>query len=395
MAGLTAQGFSIKTLETLISELETELKGTINAGLNTSTDTPFGHVLRIFASKLSELWDLGQAVYGSQYPDSAFGQSLAFLASLTGTIRRAETFSTVLATVDLDADTYASGDLIASVDGDPTARFENRDEIVAPGGEIEDVVFVAQSAGPVRADAGTLTVIAETVTGWNSITNPEDATLGALEEADTPLRLRREDELNRAGSTTARAVRAAVLAVDGVTACTVLENDTDATVSGMPPHSLQAVVLGGDDQAIAEAIEGEKAGGIQAFGSEGPFTVIDSQGESHSIDFSRPAVQEINIEVTLQAFAAATGTFAAYVGDTATKQAIADWGDANLTSGLDVLRFRIGTIVGALPGVYNVTQVRLSINPAALANADVAITNVQIAEFDTSRITLIVSEPTL
>ncbi len=58
------------------------------------------------------------------------------------------------------------------------------------------------------------------------------------------------------GNATPDAIRGDLLIVEGVLSVTVFENDTDITnAAGLPPHSLEGVVLQGDDVAVAANAE--------------------------------------------------------------------------------------------------------------------------------------------
>ncbi|MCK4717092.1 MAG: hypothetical protein KAT70_00375, partial [Thermoplasmata archaeon] len=182
-------------------------------------------------------------------------------------------------------------------------------------------------------------------------------------------------------STTAAAVRDAVAQVAGVLSATVLVNDTDVTdADGVPPHALEAIVRGGTDSDVATAILGEKAGGIQAHGSEGPFTTTDSQGVAHQIDFTRPTVVDIYLEVDVD-------VGSDYAGDTALEEALVDYGDANLVEGSDVVLSKlVGEIFRTILGVTDVTEIRVGITASPTATVNHVITAREIADLDTSRI---------
>lgn len=381
MAGLDTTGFTPKTLEEIRDEIETDLRTTISSKLDLSDESPAGQFVGIFASKVREIWEQVAAVYASQNPDGASGDALTSLAYLTGTSRRAATKSTVLCTCDLDAGTYAIGTLIAHVSGDPAARFVNAVEVVSAGGSNVGILFESEETGLIRANATTLTTIAEAVAGWNSVTNPADAELGSEIESDGGLRIRREQELARSGSATVDAVRADVLDVDGVEACSVLENTTGAVVNGVDPYSIECIVVGGADADVAEAIFDSKAATAGTSGSDSE-SVVDSQGNAHTIYFTRPAVIEIYIDVELEADADT------YAGDTAVKEALADFADANYGVGADLIRSRLIAAIFGVAGVLDVSVLAIddSVSPVTEANFPIGLR--EISEVDTARITV-------
>lgn len=382
--GVTPTGFSAKTLEETLAEIEADERANISASLDTSAASPVGQLNGIFASKLRELWELAQAAYDGFDPDAASGAALTALSLLTGTSRLGATKGLVLCTVDLDAGGYTAGQLIASVTGNPSARFTNTTAITAPGGPIVGVEFEAESTGPVLALAGTLTVIAEPVVGWNSVTNPADAVPGTDEETDVALRLRRELELTAVGSSTVDAIRADVLQVSGLLSVTVFENTTlTADANGLPGKSFEVVLFDGIvpaavDDEVAQAIWDSKPAGIQAFGTSSG-TAVDAQGVSHTVAFTRVTVRDVWLEFDVS-------TDADYAGDAAVKSAVAAFGDSSLAIGEDVYISQVDAAVMGVAGLVEITATRagFTISPVGIVNLVIGVR--EIADLDTGRI---------
>ncbi len=388
--GVTPTGFSAKTLEETLAEIETEERSEISSTLDTSASSPIGQLNGIFASKIRELWELAQASYDSFNPDNVSDFSQTVLALITGTQRNGATKSQVFCDVDLDAGTYAPGDLIAHVTGDPDSRFVNVNEIFSTGGEGPSnpgELFEAESTGPVVALAGTLIVIAEPVVGWNDVSNPADATEGDNVESDVALRIRREEELARAGSSTVDAIRADVAQVKDVISVNVFENTTllvDA--NGLPGKSFEAVIFDGvaptaDDDEIAQAIWDSKPAGIEAFGSESG-TATDTQGVDHIINFSRATVKNVFIEFNL------TTEIPPFVL-VDLKQAVADFGDKTQGIGDDVILSAYCVPVFGVPGVIDLVGTTAGFVTPTDGSANLPIGPREIADLDTSRITVI------
>ena len=168
---------------------------------------------------------------------------------------------------------------------------------VGQGTGFAAVPFAAETAGEIGALAGTMTGIATPVDGWNTIINPLDAATGREKETDSAYRRRREQALSAVGNTTVDAIRANILAVNQgstdanhqpPTAVKVLFNDTDVTNSdGLPPHSVEVIVLGGTDADIEEALWESVGAGTYMHGST-VSSVLDSEGNSQTVRYSRP-----------------------------------------------------------------------------------------------------------
>lgn len=384
MAGLTTDGFEIKTLAEIKAEIEQLQLENVDANLNQSADSVIGQINAIFANQLREVWELVQAVYTSAYPDTASGQALSYLAAMTGTIRRSATPSTVSATINVDDGVTIPVGSAATVDGNTDYRYEFTEAFTNDTGSTDNftVTLTASTSGSaVRANAGTLTVIATPITGWNTVTNVADSVDGLDEETDAELRTRRESELTLSGSATLNAIRSDLLTVADVTSVTVFENTTNVVdSSGLPGHSLEAVVLGGTDQAIADQLFLSKPAGIQAFGSTSS-TVTDTAGNTHSVSFSRPTEITVYIEYDL------VTDPDTYVGDVAVQNALETFGDT-LSLGEDVILSQMNCAVMEIQGVLDITAVKVDTIPVPVATTNLTIGERQLAILDTANMTI-------
>jgi hypothetical protein len=82
----------------------------------------------------------------------------------------------------------------------------------------------------------------------------------------------------------------------------VTNNTTGVAINvsfGRPGKSIEIVVQGGDDTAIAQAILASKDAGIQTYGNTGPIQVFDSNNDSFLIFFSRPTEVPIYIVLSM------------------------------------------------------------------------------------------------
>ena len=76
-----------------------------------------------------------------------------------------------------------------------------------------------------------------------------------------------------------------------------LANGTGPNPEGLPDHSVEFIIEGGDDQEIAELLWQIKGGGIQLYGNV-ELTVVDSQGRTQTVKFSRPTRLYGYLEIT-------------------------------------------------------------------------------------------------
>lgn len=389
MAGLTADGLIIKTYPEIFGEIIAAQRSRVSARMESEPDSLNGNYTGIVSDQLAALWELLEDVYNARWPNFASGFSLSQLVQLTLTNRRAATYSQVPAEAELEPGSYPAGSLVAMVEGRATSRFANVEAVTngTAGSVAYTLTFKAESTGPITAPAGTL-VIAEPVTGWNSITSAVDATPGADIEKDQPLRVRRDLEL-ASGSSTADAIRARVLrevSDFGLLSCRVLFNDYDAAdVNGVPGHAFEVIAYGPaspsseDNARLVAAIRGVKCDGIQAYGSAFS-TVTDSQGNETNIGYTRAT--EVPIYVRLDLSVGPN-----YAGDAAVEEAILALGTA-FAPDTDVSFFKVACTPLAILGVLDVTGGAIGTAPTPTLQDAIVIGIRQIAKFDSSRIVI-------
>ncbi len=381
MSGLTLQGFERKRLYDIKIDIENELKSKFGAHINLLPESVFGQLVGIKASLISSIWELAEAVYNSQYPDTAEGVSLDNVCALVGVQRLKAIKSRVVVYLTGDNGTLVPKGTIFSVNGNPNARFETLEDVVLttsiPNGIVE---CDATEYGEIPAYANTLTIIETPVFGLNSVTNPEDAILGRNEETDAELRLRRSRSIQIAGAGTVEAMRAKLRALTDVTSVIVYENETFVEDEhGLPPKSFECVVAGGNVDDIANLIWQIKPAGVATYGNQSTL-VIDSQGFEHTIKWSRPVEVEIYLTVNL------TTTYEFSATEDEIKQAFVDWSIENLAVGDDVIVFP--TLMCVLNQFQGITDVELFIgtSPNPTESNNIIIAPHEVAMFDTSRI---------
>ena len=148
-------------------------------------------------------------------------------------------------------------------------------------------------------------------------------------------------------------------------------------------------MVGGEDQEIGDAIFDAKAAGIATYGTEAPVVHTDSQGNTHNVLFSRPAQRDIWLEIDFTVDA----TFPSD-GLTQAQTAILAFGLA-LNIDDDVIIFP--QLVGALDQIPGILDMAIRIadtadgggDPSPTLDNNIAISEVEISAWDSSRLTLI------
>jgi len=481
--GITDEGFKVKRLAEIKSEIEDELRLVFGSGVDLSSNTVFGQFVGIYAEREASVWELAEAVYNSQYPKTSFKSQLDNVVTLTGITRQPGVKSNVALTFLGDVGTVIPSGSVFSVDGNSSSRFVLDQDVTIGAGqnEIQTITFslvpdagnfkiryngqdtgvlahgatsqnvedalnglpdlsevqvtgdfsggflitfqgadglkehelltivdntleqsstavttavtetqegfpnrviatvYGEEVGPTTAPSGTLTIIENPITGLNSVVNELDAIVGNDVESDSDLKVRREESLQRAGSSTLDAMVSRLSDLDDVTAVVGFENITMIEDSdGRPPKSFEMVVQGAHNQDIAETVWETKPGGIESHGSSIE-QITDSQGFVRNIKFSRPTEVNIYVEIDLT-----TDSNFPINGLTQVRDAVVAHGDA-LGIGQDVIVYP--KLLCALNDIQGITDVAIRIGTSVSPTTDdnVSIAPQEISAWDTSR----------
>ena len=146
----------------------------------------------------------------------------------------------------------------------------------------------------VNSNTSALTIIKQTevVLGILDITNVDHITGGRDKETDDELRIRYLNRVNQKLSFTIEGIKRYLLDETDIIDCRVFENETDLTDErGRLPHSYEAIVYGGTDEKIFDALNYYKLAGIRCVGEN------KKDYDGISIGFSR--AETTNLEVVL------------------------------------------------------------------------------------------------
>lgn len=456
MPGLTLVGLDVATLGDIRDLISGKWREAFGASWDLSDLSPDGQLIGIASERWALPWELLSAILAGLDPDQATGFLLVMISALTGTVPLPATFSDVILTLTGLPTSTVNQDSLASTDStgqqwrtvedativaaDPwvalTAylvddRVTNSGNVylcvtagtsaasVGPVGEdpdpdaaetdgtvewrflgegtgFVDIEAKATVSGPIVAVAGDIIGIDTPTGGWTGVVNILDATVGRNKMTDSQLRVLRELELARPGTSPPDAIRVALFDVDKatsdpVTSATVFTNNTDLTdADGVPPHSIEALVTGGSDQAIWNALLANVAAGIRTHGTE-VGTAIDSEGISQTMKFSRPSELDIYVSVTLVKNPMTYPTD----GDDQIKAAIALWGNSR-DGGTDIVSAAILSRVFGITGVLDCSLPLISAAPVTVpvATTTIVLTSRQRGVFDTTRISVTTSNGT-
>ena len=343
----------------------------------TGADKKLGQLIDPFADQVGLVYELLQAVYDSWDPDAAEGVQLDNLCRLVGVTRQPATASVVTLTLGGSPFTPVPGGSEARVPGGVTFALDTG-VLIGAGGSV-DAAATATETGALEAAADSVTEVVSVVSGWDTVTNAADATIGDEVETDSALRARREQSLSAAGTATDQAIRAALEDLADVTAARVISNRTLVTDSNGTPGKAFLTVLwpasGLDIEAIAIVLWENLPSGIYSHGVDVIANVTDSQGQTQTVRASYATPRDVYWEVDVTA-----GAGYPEDGDDLVADAVLAYGQT-LSVGDDVLP------KGATLAVCDTTQ-----NPTYVPGVDHLVVKVGFATSPTGTVPLDVAD---
>ncbi|HHJ4449428.1 baseplate J/gp47 family protein [Raoultella ornithinolytica] len=386
-ATVTAEGISAPDYQTVLATITGYFQQIYGSDAYIDPDSKDGQMVSLVALAIHDANNTAIAVYNSFSPSTAIGAGLSSNVKINGITRRAATNSTV--------DLLLTGTVGTAITNG-SVRDANRvvwnlpaTVVIGASGTVVATATCA-NAGAVAAVAGSVNAINTPTRGWSSVTNPLAATVGVAAETDAQLRVRQSQSVALPSLTPFEAVDGAIANIDGVTRHKLYENDTDnPDANGLPPHSIAAIVEGGDATVIANSIRGVKGQGVTPYGST-VIVVPDKYGNPHPVGFSRPVDVPIYVKITITPL---TG-YTSQVGDEI-KAAVAAYINS-LAIGASVLLSRIyspanlGVVSGGNARYYDITELLIGTSADSVAAANVFIAFDQSASCTISNINLVV-----
>lgn len=386
-ATVTAEGITAPDYQTVLDTITGYFQQIYGSDAYLDPDSKDGQMVALVALAIHDANNTAISVYRSFSPATALTDALTSNVKINGISRRAATNSTVdLLLTGTIGTTITNGSV-----RDTNSVVWNLPATVVIGTD-GTVIATATcaSSGAVAALANSITTINTPTRGWISVNNPQAATVGVAAETDAQLRVRQAQSVALPSLTPFEAVDGAIANISGVTRHKLYENDTDAQdANGLPPHSIAAIVEGGDATLIANSLRGVKGQGVTPYGST-VIIVPDKYGNPHPVGFSRPVDVPVFVKVTIDPL---TG-YTSQVGDEI-KAAIADYINS-LAIGASVLLSRVyspanlGVVSGGNARYYDITELLIGKSPGDVAAANVVIAFDQSASCTVSNISLVI-----
>lgn len=385
--GLTDLGFDRPTYDELLEAQIERAKELFGEDIDTNESTPLGKYIRLNVTDLADCYEILEKIYYARFPHSATGTSLDRLCPFAGISRNQASYATHTVVFTGVAGEYVpEGFEVSTTDG--SVAFHTYDELlIGEDGTVEAEVE-CETAGEIgNVATGKIDTIVSPDANVESVTHLGIIEYGEELESDMALRQRFDESISGAGSSTVAAISGAISRVPLVDGVTVVENDTDVAVDGIPPHSFECFVLAPESQdtLIAEAIFNKKPLGIKAHG-EVEVEILDEGGSPHIVKFSRTVQVSVYVKMTIS-----TNTFFESDGVTQIKDNVAACIN-KLKNGEDVYLPSLYNYIFKTTGVVNVPSLTMCTNGENYSTNNIEVTEDKVARISTANIEVVVMD---
>jgi hypothetical protein len=287
MGTLNQTGYESSSYATKREELVVVFKDAFGNTIRTDEESAQGQLIDYVTALVDNEDKIGLSFFNQLNYRQATGALLSAIAITKGQPRRSGTKAVITCDFASSSTPYVitSGSLFKDTATD--FEFENASLI--------NIATLTQTDQLIATSNGvTSLIITNTLEAqgyYPNLTNIEITAIqdGTDDETDQELINRLSEADSETGINDVDAIFDRLNNLADTSRVTVLENDTEAVVDGVPSKGIEAIVLGGLDEDIANIILGTRASGTPTGGAE-DVTVFDKQGFPKIINFSRPAL---------------------------------------------------------------------------------------------------------
>ncbi len=359
-------GYAAPTQQDILAGVQADVNAALGGGVNPALSTPQGQLASSFAAIIADKDDQFLALTSGVDPAFATGRMQDGIARVYYITRLPALSTVVQCTCTGTVNTFipsralaqaADGNLYACVSGG---------FITSTG--IVSLEFSCVTTGPIACPATTLNSIYNGITGWDSITNPQDGVIGQDVETPGQFELRRQQLVFNNAVGSVPAVQASVLTVPGILDAYTTDNITGAPLIldgiTIPTNALYVCVSGGDPIAVATAIWKKKMPGCPMAGNTTVVVQDTNSGyslpyPSYSIIFQTAIPQEFVFTVTISNSAAVPSTVATLVQNAVLNAFSGSDGGPRARIGSTVHAARFYTGVAALGTWANIVTIKI------------------------------------
>lgn len=374
-------GFQVPAESDILAGVIADMNAAFGGGLNPALETPQGQLASSMAAIIGNSNDVLLKYTQQVDPSYAEGRMQDGIARIYFLERKPAQPTVVNANVTgLAGVVIPASSLAVATDGN---LYASTGSITIPAGGTVSVQFACTVNGPIACPASSLNTIYQAVPGWDTINNPADGVLGNNTESRADFEFRRSQSVffNSVGSVPA--VRAAVLNVPNVLDAYVVDNPSNGTLSigsvMLQPHALYVAAVGGDPQAVAQAIWSKKSPGCPYYAGNTSRTVQDTSPgytapfPSYVVTYEVPPSLAIKFAVSIANSSNVPSNAAALIQAAIISAFAGGDGGARARIGSVIYASRFYSAIAALGSWVQIISVLIGTTTATLTSVTVSI----------------------
>lgn len=391
---ITNTGIEVITQDEYVKKLKAIYKS-LDKDWVLDSNSPDGQFVILVSRMLWELEQQAVAVSNGRDPRTATGSQVDDLAALFDIYREDARQSKVTFDCAGTAGTLVKAGSQIRNTQTLTVWSLDSDVVIPAAGRFTALDYGKNTAG-VPFEIVTLTE------GWTGVENESDFIIGRDDQTSEELEQQRKDSVFKTSQSLRESVRAAVLSVENVNSCNVLENDEAYEVDGQEGNSIHCVVSGGDEYEICQAIDSKVSLGCKTIGAIEYKVTTEDDPYGMTRRFDRPDYVNIWVRYTIKGGDKLPKDEVAKVPDNVEKYANGTLdltGDSN-TGGFDMgqspsaglmhtpLNYTVGSAIASDSAIY-VEKVELSSDGTTWTETKIDISRLQEPLFAAERVEVV------
>lgn len=296
MLQILSTGLEIERLDAILTRLSQAMRDIYGSDINIDPDTPDGQMIGIFSQACADINEIIAGVYAMSDPTKGVGAWLDIQLKYVGLTRNRQEYS-YLNNVTINATNGTIIPIGYTVTDENGVEWQSTSQATLTGSSIS-IQFRSSEYGAFNIGSGKELIPKNIVLGVQSVITTTNSTLGRLQESDESalMRFLRSYSINNLDDR--EGLEAALLAIDDVRDAKVYENYTGVVdARGVEPHSINAIVIGGSDEDIANRIIVKKGLGCGLQGAQS--TTIFYKGFDRDVKFDRSDQVDISVKITV------------------------------------------------------------------------------------------------
>lgn len=309
---LNDQGLELKTLTELREELVADLQTIFGNDINVDQNSQDGQQVNIYAQGGIDIREILQQVNANFDPDQSAGRVLDQRVGINGVTRNGGTYTFTPVSITTDralnlvglddqsAELNPTVENLYTIKDDAGTEFYLLDSVSIVGAGTQSLTFRAAEIGAVEIQINTITEPVTVITGITAINNPSGAlSIGVNEESDPALKVRRRGSVALPSLGYLDGIEASLANLEGVSVARVYENDTNAVdANGTDPHTIWAIVEGGDPTEIGTVIYKKKSSGSGMRGDQ-TVDILRPNGTTFTAKYDEPGTEDLYMRFTV------------------------------------------------------------------------------------------------